>query len=708
MSPRTTVERRLAALRAEIARHDHLYYVEAKPVLSDAEYDELFAELQALEREHPELVTPDSPTQRVGAPLPEGQGFERVRHEVPMLSIESLFSEEDVREFDARIKRFLKLEAALDLEWIVEPKFDGVSVSLTYEHGRLARGLTRGDGVVGEDVSANLRTLRSIPLRLRAEPRAVPELLEVRGEVLIELEAFRTFNREREAQGRPLLANPRNAAAGALRRNDPAEVARYPLTFQPWAVTRIAGAEMATHWDALAALRDWGLPTGDHARRAQGIEACLAYKREMETGRAGLPFEADGIIGKLDALELRERLGATARSVRWQFAFKFPPNEATSRLLAIEVQVGPYGRLTPRAHLEPVEIGGVTVRHSTLHNEGYVRALGVRIGDRVFLHRAGDVIPQVMGVAEPAQGRAPADWESESTLPESLRHPESGLVGAVQRGWKQAFEMPRACPFCGTQTVQEGKYWRCPNVYGCEPQVVGRTLALTRRGAFEIDGLGEKLALQLYRAGILRSPADLFHLDARRAELLELERWGEKSADNLLAEIAAARRIDFDRYLTALAIPDVGSATARELARHFGSLQELAEATPEELQRVEGVGPEVAAALRAWLEREENQALIERLAAGGVEIVYPDLAALASGPFAGKTLVFTGGLESLTRQEAKRLVESLGGKVASSLSARTDLLVTGAGGGGKRKQAAELGIEVIDEARFLELAGRRP
>lgn len=706
MSPRASVEQRIAALRAEIARHDQLYFVAAQPVVSDAEYDRLFGELQALERDHPELVTPDSPTQRVGAPLPEGQGFERVRHVVPMLSIESLFSEEDVREFDARVKRFLKLEAASDLRWIVEPKFDGVSVALTFEDGRFARGLTRGDGVVGEDVSANLRTVRSIPLRLSGDPRAVPQLLEVRGEVLIELEAFRTFNREREAQGRPLLANPRNAAAGALRRNDPAEVARYPLTFQPWAVTRISGAEIATHWEALAALRDWGLPTGGHARRAQGIEACLAYKREMETGRAALPFEADGIIGKLDELELRERLGATARSVRWQFAFKFPPNEATSRLLAIEVQVGPYGRLTPRAHLEPVEIGGVTVRHSTLHNESYVRALGVRIGDRVFLHRAGDVIPQVMGVAEPAQGPPPPDWDD--TLPESLKSAQSGLVGAVQRGWKDAFEMARACPFCGSETVQEGKYWRCPNVYGCEPQIVGRTQALTRRGAFEIDGLGEKLALQLHRAGLLRSPADLFHLDARRDELLELERWGERSVDNLLSEISAARRIEFERYLTALSIPEVGSATARELARHFRSLGELVAASPEELQHVEGVGPEVAAALRAWLERPENRALIERLAAGGVEIFYPDLAALASGPFAGKTLVFTGGLESLTRQEAKRLVESLGGKVASALSARTDLLVAGAGGGGKRKQAAELGIEVIDEARFLERAGRRP
>jgi len=705
MSASAAATRRAKKLREELARHDVLYYVEAKPVISDAEYDKLFRELVELERAHPELVVPDSPTQRVGAPLPEGQGFERVRHEVPMLSIESLFEEGEVREFDARIKRFLKLEEDLDLDWVVEPKFDGASTSLVYEQGRFVRGLTRGDGAVGEDITANLRTVRSIPLRLRDDKRELPELLEVRGEILIELEAFREFNATRETEGKALLANPRNAAAGALRRNDPGEVARYPLTFQPWAVTRCVGQELETHSEALEALRDWGLPTGSYARVVQGIDACLAYHAEMETGRAGLPFEADGIVGKLDRLDLRERLGATARAVRWQFAFKFPPNEATSRLLAIEVQVGPYGRLTPRAHLEPVEIGGVTVRHSTLHNESYVHALGVRVGDKVFLHRAGDVIPQVMGVAEAASGKEPKGWAEK--LPESLRDEDGEVRPGVTHGWKQAFEMPSKCPACGRKVVAEGKYWRCPNVYGCEPQVIGRTLGLTRRGAFEIDGLGEKMALQLYAAGLLHSPADLFHLDEHREELVGLERWGEKSVDNLLGEIDAARKLDFDRYLTGLAIPDVGSATARQLARHFASLEDLAAADLEELQHVEGVGPEVAAGIVEWFAGKENRELVERLAEGGVEIVYPDLSALASGPFAGKTLVFTGGLESMTRQEAKRLVEGLGGKVASSISSKTDFLVTGEGGGSKRKKAAELGVEVLEEARFLELAGRK-
>lgn len=696
--------RRAAALRAEILRHDHHYYVEARPRISDAEYDALFEELKALEAAHPELVTPDSPTQRVGAPLPEGQGFERVPHATPMLSIESLFSADDVREFDARAKRFLMLAEDEDLDWVVEPKFDGASTSLLYEQGRFVRGLTRGDGAVGEDITANLRTVRSIPLRLSDAQRPVPERLEVRGEVLIELSAFRAFNEARAAAGQPVFANPRNAAAGALRRNDPSEVARYPLSFQPWAVVRCEGVELATHWEAIAALRAWGLRAGEEAERARGIEACLAYHARLEARRDALAYEADGVVGKLDRRDLRERLGATARAVRWQFAYKFAPNEAASRLLAVEIQTGAFGRLTPRAHLEPVEIGGVTVRHSTLHNESYVKAMGLAIGDRVFLKRAGDVIPQVIGVAEPAAGRAPKGWKD--TLPEELRDAHGAPRAGVLCEWRQAFEMPARCPSCGHRVVAEGKYWRCPNVYDCEPQVIGRTLALTRRGAFEIDGLGEKMAQQLHAAGHLRSPADLFHLEPLRAELIELERWGEKKVDNLLAEIAAARTIPFERFLTALSIPDVASATARALARHFRSLDELRAADLDALQHVDGVGPEVAGSLREWFDAPESRALLERLFAGGVAIVYPDLAAGAGGPFAGKTLVFTGTLTRMTRAEAKSLVESLGGKVASSISARTDYLVTGEGGGGKRKQAEALGVQAIDEARFLELAGR--
>jgi len=703
MARASTPAARAAELRAELARHDHLYYVLAQPAISDAEYDRLFRELRDLEAAHPALVAPDSPTQRVGAPLPEGQGFEKRRHEVPMLSIDSLFSVEEVRDFEAKIRRFLLLPESEPLDWVVEPKFDGASASLTYVDGVLVRGLTRGDGEFGEDVTANLRTLRNVPLRLHEGTRKAPRLLEVRGEVLIERAAFRTFNESRVAAGESPLANPRNAAAGAIRRSDPAEVARYPLVFQPWAVVRVEGAEFATYWEARSALDAWHFPVNRWAERARGLEECLAYHARLELGRADLPFDVDGVVAKLDRLDLRERLGTTARSTRWQYAYKFPANEATSTLRAIELQVGALGRITPRAHVDPVEIGGVVVRHSTLHNADHVSALGVRIGDRVFLHRAGDVIPQVMGVAEAASGAAPTDWDA--SVPESLRAPGGVRAGVIWQ-WGASFAMASECPHCGTALVQEGKFWRCPNVYGCRPQIVGRTLMGTRRGALEVDGLGEKMVEQLHDSGLLRGLADLFHLDARRDDLVALERWGEKTVANLLAEIEKARRPTFERFLTCLGIPDVGAATARSLALHFASLDELRAAGEEELQHVEGIGPESAASLRAWFAEPQNQALLERFFAGGVTLEYPRHEVAADSPFSGKTVVFTGTLVEMGRAEAKKLVESLGGKVASSISAKTDFLVTGEGGGSKRAKATELGITVLDEPEFLARAGR--
>lgn len=690
---------RAAELRAEIARHDHLYHVLATPAISDAEYDALYRELKELEGGHPELITADSPTQRVGAPLPEGQSLARVEHEVPMLSIESLFAEDEVREFEEKIRRFLKLEDEA-LEWLVEPKFDGASTALVYEDGVLTRCVTRGDGRVGEDITANLRTVPSIPLRLRDADRPVPALVEVRGEILIELADFERFNAQRLEEGRALLANPRNAAAGALRRNDPAEVSRYPLRFQPWAAPRLEGAAFETGSELQDALRDWGIPGTHYARLVTGLDACLAYHAEMESGRGDIPFELDGVVAKLNRLDLRERLGATARATRWQFAFKFPPNEATTMLRAIEVQVGAFGRLTPRAHVEPVEIGGVVVRHSTLHNADHVEALGLHVGDRVFLHRAGDVIPQVTGVAEAAKGRTPTDWED--STPESLRS-DAGPVPGALTAWRASFAMPATCPACATPVVQEGKYWRCPNVYACEPQVIGRTLQMTHRSAFDVDGLGEKMVEQLFAAGHLRSPADLFHLDPLGAELAELDRWGEKSVTNLLEQVERARHAPFERFLAALSIPEIGSATARLLASHFESFEDLVGASPEDLQHVEGIGPEMADSLRTWLDASENQALLERLFDGGVEVVYPEPDEAGEGPLAGKTVVFTGTLEELTRAEAKRLVERQGGRVVSSISVKTDFLVQGAGGGSKAKKATELGVRVLAEAEFREL-----
>jgi len=694
---------RAAKLRAELQRHERLYYVESRTEISDAEYDALFRELQELEAKHPELVTPDSPTQRVGAPLAEGQGFEKVRHEVPMLSIDSLFAVEEVREFEEKLRRFLRTPEGEPFDWAVEPKFDGVSIALFYERGTFMRGVTRGDGEVGEEVTANLRTLRNLPLVLDGARRKVPARLEVRGEVLMRREAFQRFNQQRLERDEPVLANPRNATSGAVRRNDPAEVKRYPLEFQAWAVVQITGDSFATHAESVAALRAWGIPCSELGRVVRGLEAALAYHDELEARRFEIPYDVDGIVAKLDDLSLRERLGTTSRSTRWQYAHKFAAVEATSTLRAIEVMVGTFGRLTPRAHVAPVEVGGVTVRHTTLHNADHVAKLGLAIGDRVFLERAGDVIPQVMGVAKAAEGDAPADWET--TLPEELFGEETkGLRPGVQCRWRERFAVPEHCPACGTATVASGKYWLCPNGLACVPQLVGRTKLLCGRDAFGIERLGEKLILQLAQHGLVKTPADVFHLTA--APLLELERWGEKSVDNLMKELAERRAVPFERYLVALAIPEVGPATGKLLARHFATLEELAAADEERLLHVEGIGPEMARSITSWFSAEANQEMLRRLAAGGVTIVYPDRSAAASGALAGKTIVFTGTLEKLSRAEAKRLAEGLGAHVASSVSKSTHLVVVGADAGSKKKKAEELGLTVLDEAGFLALVGR--
>jgi DNA ligase (NAD+) len=697
--------RRVKDLREEIRRHDRLYHVEGRPEISDAEYDALFRELRELERLHPELESEDSPTRRVGAPIPEGQGFATVVHEVPMLSIESLFAPEEVREFEARILRFLGLESGVDLEWIVEPKLDGASASLLYEAGRLVRGATRGDGVRGEDITSNLKTVRSIPLRLDGSRRDWPKTLEVRGEVILSRERFERLNAARVARGDEPFANPRNTVSGALRRNDPTEVARYPLEFFAWSAPRIEGTRFATQSEVSEALRDWGFPDGGWAERRRGLDACLAYHDALEARRLELPYEIDGIVAKLDRLDLRERLGSTARSTRWQFAHKFAAIEASSTLRAIEVMVGNGGRLTPRAHVDPVEVGGVTVRHATLHNADYVAALGLQVGDRVFLRRAGDVIPQVLGVAQAAAGRAPADWKA--AIPPSLLDEEGEVRPGVTWRWREGFAMPERCPACDTPAVQEGKAWRCPNLQ-CLPQLVGRTLILSGDGAFEIDRLGEKQIAQLIEAELLRSPADLFHLDrdpGKREQLVALERWGEKSVDNLFAQIAEKRSVPFQRFLVALAIQEIGPATARLLAQHFHSLDALRSASFDELQHVDGIGPEVATRITRWFGEKANQELLERLFEGGVSITYPPIGS-AGGAFAGKTIVFTGTLESMGRAEAKSAVESQGGKVASSISARTDFLVVGGKAGSKAKKAEALGVKVLLEPEFLERIGR--
>jgi len=762
--------KRARVLRVELEEWARRYYLDGDSPVSDAEYDQAFAELQALEQAHPELATPGSPTQRVGAPLPEGSSFDKVAHEVPMLSIDSLFGTEEVREFEERILRFLGLESGDELWWSVEPKFDGVSASLVYEDGVFVRGVTRGDGALGEDVTANLRTVRNLPLELTPVDGAVPHLVEVRGEVLIARDAFARFNLQREERGEPRLANPRNATAGAVRRNDPAEVARYPLEFHLWDAPRFVQAAgdarepFDAYTDKVARLVELGLPDSGHGRRVQGLAACLAYHDEIEAKRFEIPFDMDGVVAKLDDRALRERLGRTARAMRWQYAHKFAPIEAVSTLRAIEVMVGVGGRLTPRAHVDPVEVGGVTVRHTTLHNRDHVEALGLAIGDRVNLHRAGDVIPQITGVAHAATGKQPQDWHQH--VPESLLHPqaddaasessdapsdeardaandaagdaaegaarehtlaevEAQVRAGVTWRFRSRFEMPATCPACGTEVVETGKYFHCPNGLSCRPQLVGRAKLLAGRGAFEIDGIGPKQIAQLADAGQLETPADLFHLDPDA--VLELERWGEKKRDNLFAQLDQRRRIPFDRFLVGLGIPEVGPATAKLLAKRFADWSELdaalaggegrsaaeliaaaededgeaADPAVETLMELDGIGPEMARELVRFVRREDMRAMVARLFEGGVEI--QPVAQAEGGVFAGRTVVLTGTLEALTRTEAKRRIEALGGNVTSSVSKRTDFLIAGEKAGSKRKKAEELGVEILDEARLLEL-----
>jgi len=767
---------RAAGLRAELLEHARLYYNEGQSAVSDADYDRLYADLVQLEARFPELVVPDSPTQRVGAALAEGTSFQKRAHEVPMLSIDSLFGNDEVAEFEKRILRFLGLESGDELWWSVEPKFDGVSASLVYEDGLLVRALTRGDGSVGEDVMANLRTVKNIPLRLSASAGAPPALLEVRGEVLIRRDAFDAFNLQREERGEPLLANPRNATAGAIRRNDPAEVARYPLEFHLWDAPRfeeVAGTEskaFASYVDKVARLVELGLPDSGHGERVQGLAACIEYHDAIEAKRFDIPFDMDGIVAKLDDMALRERLGRTARAMRWQYAHKFAPIEAVTTLRAIEVMVGVGGRLTPRAHVDAVEVGGVTVRHTTLHNADHVKALGVAIGDRVSLHRAGDVIPQITGVALAAVGDEPADWhlgvpasllksapadedgaDAEGDAAEGAPRTLDETRGLVRAGvtwrFRSHFEMPPTCPACDTPVTAEGKYYYCPNGLSCRPQLVGRAKLLAGRGAFEIDSLGPKLIDQMAEAGLLHTPADLFHLD--RNKLLQLERWGEKKADNLFAQLEERRRIPFDRFLVGLGIPEVGPATSKLLAARFPGYEELrdamlvepsieeapkpkresassssgktgakdaaqgdlfaaaseAEGAPdpalETLTELDGIGPEMAAEIAHFFRRADMREMIERMLEAGVEI--QSVEQKTDGAFAGKTVVLTGSMEALTRTEAKRRIEAAGGRVASSISKRTDYLVAGEKAGSKLKKAEELGVAVLDEAALLAL-----
>jgi DNA ligase (NAD+) len=667
---------RARRLRADIARYDHAYYVLDAPLVPDAEYDRLFRELQDLEAAHPELITPDSPTQRVsGAPSAE---FAEVRHTVPMLSIrtETDVSDNGAIAFDARVRRELGLaDDAPPVEYAVELKFDGLAISLRYESGLLVRGATRGDGTVGEDVTANVRTIKAIPLRLG---QGAPPLLEVRGEVLLFHRDFEKLNARQAAAGEKVFVNPRNAAAGSLRQLDPRVTAGRPLRFFAYGLGEVQGWTLpATHSGVLDALAGLGVPVNGDRRVVRGAEGLVAFHREIEARRGALPFDIDGVVYKVDRLDLQQRLGYLTREPRWAVAHKFPAQEAVTRLLGIEVQVGRTGALTPVARLEPVFVGGTTVSNATLHNEDEIRRKDILIGDSVIVRRAGDVIPEVVGrVLE--------------------RRPRNA----------HAFRMPDRCPACGSAVYREEgeKVARCTGGLFCPAQRKQSLLHFAGRRALDIEGLGDKLVDQLVDAELVRTPADLFKLGV--GTLAGLERMAEKSATNLVAALARARRTTLERFIFALGIRHVGESTARDLARHFGSLDALMGADEARLLEVNDVGPVVASSIVRFFAEPHNREVIEQLRAAGVS--WPESApaparVAAAGPLAGKTLVLTGTLPTLTRDEASDMIVAAGGKVSGSVSKKTDYVVAGEEAGSKLEKARTLGVPVIDEAQLRRL-----
>ena len=666
----------MKTLKTAIDYHNRRYYQLDAPEISDAEYDGLLRELQALETEFPSLAAPDSPTQRVGAP-PLNK-FAPVAHLTPMLSLANAFSAEEIREFDRRCRRFLGSEASI--RYIVEPKLDGLAVNLVYERGVFVVGSTRGDGTVGEDVTLNLRTIPAIPLVIPrgrddapegAAVPTVPERIEVRGEVCMEREAFRNLNRRREAEGEAPFANPRNAAAGSLRQLDSRVTAKRPLTMFCYAIGAAQGVAFRTQGEVLRALSAWGFTVNELIKPAADIEECIRYYHRIGEIRDGLPYEIDGIVIKVDDLSLQERLGFVARSPRWAIACKFASIGEQTLIDAIIVQVGRTGVLTPVAVMRPVRVGGVMVGRATLHNQDEIDRKDIRIGDTVIVQRAGDVIPEVVEV-----------------------------VKALRTGAEEPFVMPMLCPECGSRIVRlEGEAaHRCIGM-ACPAQIRERIAHFASRGGLDIEGLGEKMVTQLVTNGLIADPADLYFLTGE--QLLGLERMADKSVSNLLAAINRSKTPALDRLIYALGIRHVGEATAKRLSSTYGTLTALAAATPEELEKIRDIGPEVATSIAGFFREPTNLRVIEKLTRAGLaprEVSRPQTA-----PLTGKSFVFTGTLHRMSRGEAKALVESLGGYVTSAITKTTDYVVAGDAAGSKLDKARRDGIAILDEEAFFAL-----
>ncbi|HEX3862663.1 MAG TPA: NAD-dependent DNA ligase LigA [Stellaceae bacterium] len=706
----------LERLAAEIAHHDELYHGQDAPEISDADYDELRKRNNAVEARFPELIRADSPSRRVGS-VP-ASSFAKVTHSVPMLSLENAFDEADVRDFFAGIRNFFRrpedvARVAEDtIEVMAEPKIDGLSASLRYEDGRLALGATRGDGVTGEDVTANLRTLKNVPERLKG--KGWPAVLEVRGEVYLEREGFFAVNAEREAAGEPVFANPRNVAAGSLRQLDPSITARRPLKFFAYAWGETSEPFAATHAEALEKFRIWGFSVNERSRLCHGVDEVLAAYREIGEARASLPYDIDGVVYKINDLGLQQRLGMVSRAPRWALANKFPAQQAQTVLNDILISVGRQGALTPVAVLEPITVGGVVVQRATLHNEDEIARKDVRIGDTVVIQRAGDVIPQIVSVV---LDKRPAGAES--------------------------FRFPEKCPICGSLAVREEGMVarRCTGGLICAAQAVERLKHFVARDCFDIEGMGAKHIAAFWEDGLVRTPGDIFRLQAD--QIVGREGWGKISAEKLVAAIGERRRIAFDRFINALGIPQIGQATARLLARHYRSMahwraeMEAAAAELDELEKpessgesegaestdkpqkadkaetpaytglldVHGIGADMATDLVGFFAEPHNRDILDNLANEVTVLDYEPPPRRATSPIAGKTIVFTGSLESMSRSEAKARAEALGANVASAVSAKTHYVVIGADAGSKATRAAALGVTTLDEAAWLELAG---
>ena len=680
MADRETI-RRADKLREEIRFHEYRYYVLDAPTIPDAEYDKLFRELQELEAQHPELATPDSPTLRVGGkPL---DAFEPVHHAVPMLSIrtETDISDQGAVGFDARVRKELGLgESDPPVEYCCELKFDGLAINLRYERGVLVQAATRGDGETGEDVTQNIRTIHQIPLSLEGD---CPSVVEVRGEVYMRRDDFERYNERQREHGLPTLVNPRNGAAGSIRQLDPALAARRPLSFYAYGLGEVQGwGWRTTHKEVLVQMDAWGFPVnGDH-RVVQGAEGLVEFHQCIAQKRDSLPFDIDGVVYKVNSIALQKKLGFVSREPRWAVAHKFPAEEQMTVVRDIDIQVGRTGKLTPVAKLEPVFVGGTTVSNATLHNEDETRRKDVRIGDTVIVRRAGDVIPEVASVVlekRPAEIGEPFDL---------------------------CKRLDGKCPVCGSAIVrEEGEAaWRCTGGLFCPAQRKEALLHFASRRALDIEGLGDKLVEQLVEQQLVQTPADLYQL--KLSVLADLERMGEKSANNLMEAIAHSKQTTLARFIYALGIRNVGETTAKDLARHFGTLDNLMAADEARLQQVPDVGPVVAQSIVAFFEEEHNVDVIKQLRAAGVQWAEHEGERVEVLPFSGLTFVLTGTLPTMSRDEAKAKLEALGAKVAGSVSKKTDYVVAGAEAGSKLDKARELGVPVLDETEFMSMVGR--